>query len=159
MTSFRSGARSAFCLFLSLFITVQSSSYGESNQVFMANDEVVREHPVNRLIPHGTAKVSVMNLALSVRDQELLMKFAESSQINLQRLLDARENAKPGERLPYDPAMGLTAMEYDELYDAFQRMRLVVSGEAQLRFLNDGPGRYILDGGSDLREMTGLVIE
>jgi len=70
-----------------------------------------------------------------------------------------KTSAKDGEPLPYHPKMGLTEAEYHEMLQLAKENRMVPASHAQVEFRRVTATRFELDGGNELPELTGVVID
>ena len=115
---------------------------------------------VRDLIPVGTVPVAVMDLIASPRVQELMQRFQTAVRSDPAWLLEyAKANDRPGEPLPYHPKMGVSEAEYKEMLSLSEEMRLAPVAKAELIVRAEPNGRFTLDGGHALPELTGISID
>lgn len=115
---------------------------------------------VRALMRVGEFRVDVLGTVHPPRMLELTTRFQAAMQRKpafWQQYI--RERARPGEPLPYDTAMGLSRPEYEELLRLAGETRTAKVSEATLTIRAVGENRYEINGGSELPELTGIVID
>jgi hypothetical protein len=113
-----------------------------------------------QLIPVGTIRVSVMDVAAPPRAQALMARLQAAVRQHPQWWLEyTREHARPGEPLPYHAKFGLPEAEYREMLALLNQLQLAEVGTAELVIRAEGENRFVLDGGTGLPDLTGIVVD
>ncbi len=132
-----------------------ASAGGTASAVVTAPADSTRQ-----LIPVGTIRVSVMDLAAPPRAQALMARLQEAMRQNSQWFLEyTRQHARPGEPLPYHANFGISGAEYQEMLGLLNQLQLAPVASANLVVRADGEHRFVLDGGTALPELTGIIID
>lgn len=113
---------------------------------------------VRALLPVGTLRVDVMDMAASPRMNELTQRLQAAAQANQAWFQEAIRRSTPGEPLPYDPRLGMTEAEYQEYLGLARSLTLRKVAEAQLTVREEG-ARLVFDGGSSFPDLTGVAID
>lgn len=114
---------------------------------------------VRRLIPVGTFRVAVIDAVVPPRLQALLPRFQAAMQKNRAWAQSyARENARPGEPLPFHPNFGLSREEYAEMLRLMGQMKMGKTAEATVS-VTAKDNRFTFNGGKSLPELTGIVVD
>jgi len=111
------------------------------------------------ILAAGRLDVEVMTLRMSPRAVELGTKLQRALAQDPEFLREHMKKSVPGEPLPYDERFGLTKAEYEEFLATSQQMSLQKIGDATLAITETTKDSYRLDGGTDLPELTGIVID
>lgn len=113
-----------------------------------------------QLIPVGTIRVSVLDLAAPPRAHALMARLQAAMRQDSQWWLEyTKQRARPGEPLPYHAKFGISEAEYEEMLTLLNQMQLAEVGTAELVIRAEGERRFVLDGGSALPELTGIVVD
>ncbi len=107
----------------------------------------------------GPLRVDVMALAAPLRANELAERLQAAARANPNWWLEHTRNAPPGEPLPYDSRMRLSAAEYQEFLELSKKLTVLKKGEARLSISHKEDGVYILHGGQTLPDFTGIAID
>ncbi|QDT76623.1 hypothetical protein GmarT_00450 [Gimesia maris] len=111
------------------------------------------------LIVPGTLTVDVMGLAVPKRAEEIGRKFKQALAKNPDWFLEHSKNKKPGEPLPHDERMGISKEEYEEFLKLSQKTTMRKMKEAPLIITQKEEDVFELDGGTELSDFTGIVID
>ena len=118
-------------------------------------------NPRDVLVP-GQITVDVMGMAIPKRAEELGQQFKKAIAKDPNWLLEhskKNKNRKPGEPLPYDKRMGLTEAEYNEFITMSKKMTMQKMKEVPLIITQKGEDIFVLDGGKELSDLTGIEID
>jgi hypothetical protein len=123
--------------------------------------ENARAAAVRKVLPVGRVTVDAMEPDFSPRQVELSQRLAEAARKDPAWFREhLTKRAAPGEPLPYDPRLGLSKEEYDELNKLnARRPTLRKAGQATLAITRRGEDVYVLDGGRTLPELTGIEVD
>ncbi|WP_299462941.1 hypothetical protein [uncultured Gimesia sp.] len=121
-----------------------------------ASQPVIDPHEL--LVP-GQIMVDVMGLAVPKRAEEIGQKFKQALAKNPDWVLEHSKNKKPGEPLPYDERMGISKEEYEEFLKLSQKTTMRKMSEAPLIITQKEDDVFELDGGTELSDFTGMVID
>jgi hypothetical protein len=123
--------------------------------------ENARTAAVRKILPVGRMTVDAMEPDFSPRQVELSQRLAEAARKDPAWFREhLTKRAAPGEPLPYDPRLGLSKEEYDELNKLnARRPSLRKMGQATLTVSRRGPDVYVFDGGRTLPELTGIEVD
>jgi hypothetical protein len=122
------------------------------------------QQPNNRLraralVPRDGTEVDVMEMVFPNRYLELAKKIKKAVEGNREWFLShVNKAAAAGKPLPYDRRLGVTKEEYEELRKLGEQKTLKKVGSVKLRVKQIGD-RYAFDGGSDLPDLKGLVLD
>lgn len=121
-----------------------------------ASDEFTDPREV--LVP-GEITVDVMGLAVPQRAEEIGQKFKQALSKNPDWLVELSKKRKPGEPLPYDERMGISKAEYDEFINLSQKLTARKMKEAPFSVTQKSEDVFVLDGGKELNDLTGIEID
>ncbi|MCA9005273.1 MAG: hypothetical protein KDA70_08355 [Planctomycetaceae bacterium] len=122
----------------------------------IASPPVIDPHEL--LVP-GTITVDVMGLAVPKRAEEIGQKFKQALAKDPDWFLEHSKNKKPGEPLPHDERMGISKEEYEEFLKLSQKTTMRKLNEAPLIITQKEADVFELDGGSELSDLTGIVMD
>jgi hypothetical protein len=114
--------------------------------------------PRDVLVP-GRFQVDVVDIDVPARIQELTQRLLHAIRDNPDLWTRLANQASPGEPLPYDPALGLSKAEYEELLVSDRQTRIKKYADAILAITEDQSGVLRLDGEELLPELTGIEID
>jgi hypothetical protein len=114
---------------------------------------------IARLIPRGKVDVELLAFAASPRFLELTQRLQLAVQKDMAWWMAHLRAATPGQPVPYHEKMGLTRAEYDEMGVLAKRMTFRVAATGRLSVRSEGDSLLIIDGGSDVPDLTGVVID
>ncbi len=115
---------------------------------------------VRALVPVGTVRVSLMDLVPPPRLNELNARVQAALSSDPAWWAEYnRTNQQPGKPLPYHPKMGVTEAEYREMVALVEGVRLSPVRQAELTVRDEGNGRFVMNGGTALPELTGVVVD
>lgn len=101
-----------------------------------------------------------MDLAAPPRAQALMARLQAAMRQNSQWWLEyTKQHARPGEPLPYHVNFGITEPEYQEMLTLLNQLQLAEVGSAELTVRAAGQHRFVLDGGTALPDLTGIVVD
>jgi hypothetical protein len=117
-------------------------------------------HPAQEFLATGDLRVSVMGLVTPPRLNALQARLQAAMRADPEFWMRyVEENDRPGEILPYHAKMGITRDEYSEMLRLFKQVRMAPVSEASLKVRLEGSRRFVLDGGSALPQLSGIVID
>jgi hypothetical protein len=116
---------------------------------------------IRALLPSGGTLARVMTLAVPLRLDTLSRLFQGAIARDPAWMLEyiRKVNAPPGKPLPYHPRLGVSEEEYREMLSLLEEVRFVPAFEAPLFVVGTEDGRYRLDGGVDMVELSAVVID
>lgn len=124
-----------------------SSSAEDSDRVFL---------PVSE----GRFAVDVMELSTAPRFAELALRMKAAIQRDPEWFqMHVQTRSAPGMPLPYDSRFGISEAEYGELLNAGTQASYQKSGEAVLVVTATERGTYVLDGGRQMSDLTGIELD
>lgn len=119
------------------------------------------EDPHEVLVP-GQITVDLMGMAVPKRAEALGQKFKQAMAKDPNWLLEyskKNKNRKPGTPLPYDAKMGLSKAEYEEFLVLSKKMTMQKQKEIPLIITAKGDDVFVLHGGKELSDFTGIEID
>lgn len=111
------------------------------------------------VIPVGTFPADVMEFGQSQRVTDLAKRKADAIKQDPKWFLEHMQKQKPGEPMTYDPRMGLTPEEYDELQTQSQKTSTRKKADATITIAKGGSDLYVINGGQTLPDLTGITID
>lgn len=113
---------------------------------------------IEKLLPPAECKADVMGIVFPKRVQELTRKLQVAIATNKDWWLDyIKQNAKPGEPLPYDKKLGMTKNEYAEFLSLAGKQEMQKFGSAELRVITNAE-TYQFSCRKDLPDLDGVKI-
>ncbi len=113
----------------------------------------------SRCLPAGDIAVDVMAWQTSARMDYLAEKMQTSIKKHQKWFMAQLKDVKPGQSLPYNTKLGLTAAEYKEfLTTAMKKTRLKKASQATLVIQEQGSKRVFTDA-SDLPYFAGIEVD
>jgi hypothetical protein len=119
----------------------------------------VASHPARNRLPFGTVRATELGMALSPSEQDLIARYAAAVRDNPSFWMKISEHDRAAGLPPYDPGMGLSADDHGELVRLTPRLRMAPQRQAPLSFVLETVDRFEIDGGTDLAELSGVVID
>ncbi|HUK64869.1 MAG TPA: hypothetical protein VLV15_16135 [Dongiaceae bacterium] len=111
---------------------------------------------IEKLLPAGTISADVMSVVTEPRYDALVQKMRASISQNQEWWMEYRKKADAHGIVPWDPKMGITKPEYDEMLSLAMKLHLTRVGTTTLTFKRAASGEVTLDGGTGAPELTGL---
>lgn len=111
---------------------------------------------IEKLLPPPECKVDMMGVVFPERFQELTVKMQTALATNKEWMLNyIKQNAKPGEPLPYDKKLGMTKNEYEEFLTLGEKKEMKKFGSVEITTTTRADIFQIHSGGelSDLEEV------
>ncbi len=100
-----------------------------------------------------------MNLVASPRADELADRIVQGASQDPDWWREHRKKSRGDEPPAYDPRMGISEAEHREFVTLSKMLTAQKSQEAVLNVTSADNDRFVLDGGSTLRELTGIEID
>lgn len=110
------------------------------------------------LLPPDGATIEVLDLVPSSRHTELAKKFEDARANDPEWFRAHVLKRKTGERLAYDPKVGMSQAEYEELIDLGSKAKYVKVKTATLQVRREG-SIIRFDGGTDLLHLTPVKLD
>ena len=107
--------------------------------------EDVREFTLSDVLPIGDVQFEIMTIAPSERSKELTLKFQAAIADDQEWWLEHLKKAKPGEPIDYDPRLGLTQDEFEELSREVKKMSYISTGKVIKGKITEKSGVIQLD--------------
>lgn len=112
----------------------------------------------SQYIPVGTISAEIMEFGQSPRVAELNKRKQDAILKDPLWWREHMKQQKPGETITYDPRMGITQAEYDELKALSGKTTLRKKADATIQVTRRGD-EYVFDGGEALPDLTGIEID
>ena len=123
---------------------------------FLLRAQTELRSEIEKLLPPPECKVDIMGVAFPKRFQELTVKMQTALATNKEWMLNhIKQNAKPGEPLPYDEKLGMTKNEYEEFLALGEKKEMKKFGSVKITTTTNANIFQIHSGGelSDLDEV------
>jgi hypothetical protein len=109
-------------------------------------------------IPVGSIAADVMEYGQSPRVAKLNKRKQDAILKDPLWWREHMQKQKPGETITYDPRMGISQAEYDELKALSGKTTIRKKSDATIQVTRRGEV-YVLDGGESLPDLTGIEID
>lgn len=139
-----------FVILLSLTACGKPASVSQNIRVYAGPRSILGE---------GLVTADIMKLWGPNRYAELAGRFQQAVQDRPDWLLQLTQSVRPGEPLPYDRRMGLSAAEYAEFLKLANQLSVAKTDESTLSFTKKGEDAFVLEGGPGLEDVTGIEID
>lgn len=116
-------------------------------------------HPARNRLPYGTVRATELGIVLAPSERDLVARYAAAVHDNPSFWMTVPEHDRIVSLPPYDPAMGLSADDHAELVRLTPRLRMTPTRQAPLSFVLETEDRFEVDGGTDLVDLSGIVID
>jgi hypothetical protein len=113
---------------------------------------------IEKLLPAGAVTADVVSVVTEPRYDELVQKMRASLAKDPAWWEEYRKKADAHGIVPWDPKMGITKPEYDEMLALAMKLHLSRVGSTTLTFKRGASGEITVDGGAGAPELTGVQI-
>jgi hypothetical protein len=110
-------------------------------------------------LANGQITVDVMTLVPSPRFDELTERIMEAISRDPEWWHERAKKSKGDEPIPYDPRLGISEAEHQEFVALSKMLTAQKSEEAVLNVTTADNERFFLDGGTTLRQLSGVEID
>lgn len=125
-----------------------------------AKENTVHEfHGVETVLLVGQQNADVMQLMAPREAQEFSTKIQNAAVADPQWWQAHIKTAEPGQPLPYDPKLGVTEAEYDRFLELSNKFTMQKQAEAELTITKTSDGKFVLDGGTQVPNLTGIQVD
>lgn len=114
----------------------------------------------NGLVPQDRLVATVMEFTTSPRHAEIISRMKAAMQQDPDWAMGyIRTHSESGQPLPYNSKFGVSESEYQEILSSVSQVKYQAISEAELCFAPTKYGTFVIDGGRDLPELTGIEVD